>query len=522
MNDKILQKDLEGLGLSKNEASTYLALQQKGKTKAGELIKETGLHRNLVYQALDALAQKRLLTKSSMGTVALFQATDPMHLLDGIREQKLTAERIIDELKEKQKIVDQEITIYEGAEGLRAFSLKAAESLAPGKTLYVLGSGGPRFGKAMGNAALKKYYSLIEKNGNARILMYQTQQYTPAMYAMTKHSSKFSFRILPFDMTPAAGVVFTDESVALLIYGEPIAVIEVKNQHLVEAYRNYFELLWNQEVRIEHGFDAIKRGFSNIVQELNPGDEYYSIGTQTGKPGSDLAQFFKEYHTQRIQKGVICKLLSYKEDTEIIRNRYHEGGDPGEKISHIKPLTQTSTGFIQTILYNNKVLIPIFYGEQPMTILFENKELYRGFKDYFDELWSQKTQTFEGYDGIVTLCETVLQQPEDLSLIAATGFILNSHPDYYREFTRKRNERGIHLHMLANESTRGMPWTQLPGSTAAYLPPEFESPMVVWVFGDYVANVMWQDSPRVFLTNDRKTADAYRQYYGALKKIAKE
>lgn len=158
MNDKILQKDLEGLGLSKNEASTYLALQQKGKTKAGELIKETGLHRNLVYQALDALAQKRLLTKSSMGTVALFQATDPMHLLDGIREQKLTAERIIDELKEKQKIVDQEITIYEGAEGLRAFSLKAAESLAPGKTLYVLGSGGPRFGKAMGNAALKKYY----------------------------------------------------------------------------------------------------------------------------------------------------------------------------------------------------------------------------------------------------------------------------------------------------------------------------------------------------------------------------
>ncbi len=521
MNDNSLQKDLEGLGLSKNEASTYLALQQKGKTKAGELIRDTGLHRNLVYQALDVLAQKRLLTKSTMGGVALFQATDPIHLLDSLREQKLTAERIVDALKEQKKIVDQEITIYEGAEGLRAFTLKCAEVLEPGETIHVLGSGGVRFGKAMGAQALKKYYALIEKHGKAKILMYQTQQYTPAMYAMTQNSKKFAFRILPFDMTPAAGVVFTDHSVALLVYEDPIAVIEIKNQHLIDAYRNYFELLWNQEVRIEHGIDAIKRGFTSIVDELNPGDEYFSIGTQTGEPGSDLAQFFTEYHTKRVKKGVVCKLLSYKGDTEVIRDRYQKAGDPEEKVSFVKPLTQTGVGFIQTILYKNKVLIPI-YGERPMTITFENAELYRGFKDYFDELWNQKTQTFEGYDGIIALCETVLQQREDLYLIAATGTILKTHGEYYSEFTERRVAHGIHLHMLANASTRGLPWAQLPYSTIAYLPPEFEGPMVVWVFGDYVANVIWQESPRVFLTKDRNTADAYRQQFKALKKVAKE
>lgn len=520
MHDNPLQKDLVALGLSKNEASTYLALQQKGKTKAGDLIRDTGLHRNLVYQALDALSQKRLLTKSSAGSVSLFQATDPIHLLDSLREQNMTAERIVETLKEQKKIVDQEITIYEGAEGLRAFSLKAAELLDPGETVHVLGSGGVRFSKAMGARALKKYYGLIEKHGNAKILMYQTQQYTPAMHAMTKNSAKFAFRILPFDMTPAAGVVFTEHSVALLIYEDPIAVIEIKNQHLVEAYRNYFELLWSQEVRIEHGMDAIKRGFTAILDELNPGDEYDSIGTQTGEPGSDLAQFFIEYHTKRVKKGVVCKLLSYKQDTEIIRERYHQAGDPQEKVSFVKSLTQTGVGFIQTILYKNKVFIPIF-GDRPMVIVFENVELYRGFKDYFNELWNQKTQTLEGADGIIALCETVLQQREDLYLIAATGTILKMHAEYYAEFTKRREALGIHLHMLANESTRGLPWTRLPLSTIAYLPPEFEGPMVVWVFGDYVANVIWQESPRVFLTNDRKTADAYRQQFGALKKVAK-
>lgn len=520
MHDNQLQKDLEGLGLSKSEASTYLALQQKGKTKAGELIRDTGLHRNLVYQALDVLGQKRLLTKTSMGSVALFQATDPIHLLDGLREQEISAERIIDVLKEQKKIVDQEITVYEGAEGLRAFLLKTAEMLEPEETIHVLGSGGSRFAKAMGTHALKKYYASIERRGNAKILMYQTQQYTPAMLKLIQNSTKFAFRILPFDMTPAAGVVFTDHSVALLVYEDPIAVIEINNQHLVDAYRNYFELLWDQEVRIEHGIDAIQRAFMNIINELKPGDEYYSIGTQTGEPGSDLAKFFEQYHTARVKKGIVCKLLSYKQDTEIIRDRYHKAGDPEERISHVKPLRQTTTGFMQTMLYNNKVLIPI-YGDRPMVMLFENPKLYQGFKDYFDELWNAKTQTFEGADGIVALCETVLQQRDHLYLIAATGNILETHPEYYKEFTKKRKALGIELHTLANESVRGTPFANTFATSMFYLPPEFESPMVVWVFGDYVANVMWSSPPRVFLTEDRKTADSYRQYYVGLRRIAK-
>jgi len=96
----MLKNDLENLGLNKNEVATYLALQEMGKAKAGELIKETGLHRNLIYQALDALVSRRLASKLTTGSVALFQSTDPSHLLDSVREQELTAQRVIEELKE--------------------------------------------------------------------------------------------------------------------------------------------------------------------------------------------------------------------------------------------------------------------------------------------------------------------------------------------------------------------------------------------------------------------------------------
>lgn len=516
----MLSKDLEKLGLTKNEAATYLVLQESGKVKAGKLIQETGLHRNLVYQALESLAQKRLLTKSTAGSVALFQATDPSNFLQAIREQELTAERIIEELKERKKLSDQEITIYEGPEGIRAYCLKNASSLKDGQNIHVIGTGGPRLEKAMGSQAMKKYFSLIEKNGGIKVLAYRTQQYTESMLALIRSKPMFQFRILPINLAPAAGVIFTEESVGFVVYEGSMAVIEIRNPHLVEAYKNYFDLLWNQEVKIEQGVDAVKRAFMQIIEDLQPGEEYYSIGTQTGAVGSELALFFDHYHTARVKRGVICKLLSYKTDTTIIRERYHKAGDKQERVSFIKPLSQTATGFIQTILYKNKIVIPI-YGENPMVIIFENQQVYDGFKQYFDELWNQDTQTLEGENAVKELCEAVLQENKDLYLIAANGAILENYSGYYKAFTQQRVKQGIHLYMLANESIRNTELTKLPNSTAAYLPKEFESPMVVWVFGDYVANVLWQRKLRIFLTKDASVAESYRQYYSALKKIAK-
>ena len=516
----MLKNDLENLGLNKNEVATYLALQEMGKAKAGELIKETGLHRNLIYQALDALVSRRLASKLTTGSVALFQSTDPSHLLDSVREQELTAQRVIEELKEKKKIVDQEMTIYEGAEGMRAFSLRVAENLESGEVMYVLGSGGRKYEKAMGMRALKKFYSSIEQQGRARVLMYQTQQYTPEMYAFTRGKPQFDLRVLPYNLTPSAGILFTNHTIGFLLFEDPTAVIEIKNPHLIEAYRHYFELLWNQQVRIEEGEDAIKRVFMQIMEELKTGDEYYAIGTQTGEEGSELARFFEQYHKARVQKGITCKLLSYKQDTQTLRVRFHKAGDLEGKISHIRSLPRTVAGFIQTILYNNKVIIPL-YGDCPMVITFENKQLYEGFKQYFDELWNQTTQIFEGKDSIVALREAVLEEGRDLFVIADTGLILHVHADDDKIFTQRRVESGIHLYVLANASIRGSVFIKLPDSTISYLPSEFESPMAIWVFGDFVASVLGQESQKIFLTKDKVIAEAYRAYYTKLQTITK-
>lgn len=242
--------DLRTLGLNKNEAITYSTLQGTGKITAGELITKTGLHRNLVYQALEALGKKHLATKSNAGGAALFQATDPSHLLDHVREQELVAERAIEEMQQRTKVAGQEITIYEGAEGIRAYNLHNASALKKGDCIYVIGTGGQRLEQAMGMPAIKKYFSLIEKNGAIKVLAYPTQQYTENMYALIKNKPMFTFRLLPTNLAPAAGVIFTKHSVGFIIYEGAPAVIEVRNPHLVQAYQHYFDLLWNGQTAV--------------------------------------------------------------------------------------------------------------------------------------------------------------------------------------------------------------------------------------------------------------------------------
>ena len=524
----MISNDLEGLGLNKNEATVYLALQGLGKTKAGEVIKETGLHRNLVYQALEALAGRRLLTKSTSGSVALFSPTDPIHLLDTIREAELTAERVIGELKEKKKIVDQEITVYEGAEGMRSFSFKNAESLKPGESIYVLGSGGSKFETAMGDRGLKKYFDTIAKHGGAKVLMYEPQQYSKQIYKLTGKHSTFEFRILPVSMTPSAGVVFTNHSVAFHIYEDPIAVIEIKNPHLVEAYKNYFELLWNQQVRVEHGLDALKRAFYAIVDDLAPGAEYYSIGTNTGIGKLGIDKMFDEYHSYRVKKGVGCKLLSYRGDTDRIKERFRRAGDQSGKISHVRPLPRTSMGPMSTILYNGKVFIPI-YGEDPTVIVFENQELYQGFKQYFDELWNQDVTIAYGREAFTSALDDMLEELQPGETYRVLGASVGTQTQapwkkFYDEFHQTRIKKGVRVQMLSYEDAyreirqrfidQGDPLLRV--SEIRPLRRTQLAPLQVNLFKDRVLLILYGEEPTIITLDRSEVFEGFSTYFEEL------
>lgn len=522
MTASMLRVDLEKLGLTAHEADVYLCLFQKGKSRAGDLIKALGLHRNSLYQALEGLVARRLVTKTTHEGVFHFQTTDVEHLRDPLREQEVVAQSVIQQLKERARLTDQEITVYEGEDAIRAFSLKNAAGLEPGERIHVLGSGGKRFEQAMGPEALRTYLKEIDtRRGGVRTLMYKRQTFTPNTFDLMYQMRDTQIRILPYELTSAANVVFTNKSVAFQIFEQPYTVVEVRNPHLVTAYKNYFEMLWSQNVRIQHGEEALRDAFYGMVDVLKSGESYAVLGGNLGEEYRRLAGFFDEFHRYRIQRGVVAHILAQREAAPGIRLRNREQGDPEEKISIVKSFQTPFLSPMQINLYQGKAVM-ILYKPDPVVLYFEDQEIYSGFKLYFDEIWQRRIDTLFGHQGIIELCERVLDEEADLYLIAATGNIAKTHPDYYPIFTKRRLEKGIHLYALANEAARGNGFSTLAGATVRYLPPVFASPMVIWIFGNTVAHVIWQEPETIFVIQDAQVADSYRQYYQALGRMTRE
>ena len=120
---------LESLGLSKNEAKTYLALLKLGSVPAGPLIKDLGMHRAAVYNLLDLLIDKGLVHYVIQANRKYFEAQKPARLFELIqtKQQKLKQQeqklnQFLPELELQRKLSKetQEGTVYKGKKGLKS------------------------------------------------------------------------------------------------------------------------------------------------------------------------------------------------------------------------------------------------------------------------------------------------------------------------------------------------------------------------------------------------------------------
>jgi sugar-specific transcriptional regulator TrmB len=57
---------LESIGLTKNEGKVYLTLLKTGTSKTGNLLKNSGLNSGKIYEILDSLKRKGLISETEL------------------------------------------------------------------------------------------------------------------------------------------------------------------------------------------------------------------------------------------------------------------------------------------------------------------------------------------------------------------------------------------------------------------------------------------------------------------------
>src|SRR3989344_3857642 len=93
--------NLKDAGLTENENKIYTALIEIGPTLAGKISRKTGLHRRTVYDVVETLIQKGLVSYILENNRRVFNAVDPEHILDLMEEKKQSLRPLINNLRQK-------------------------------------------------------------------------------------------------------------------------------------------------------------------------------------------------------------------------------------------------------------------------------------------------------------------------------------------------------------------------------------------------------------------------------------
>lgn len=231
----VIEKTLERIGLSANEAGIYIALLKEGPSKAGALSKTAQINRTSTYDALKRLLEKGLVKYRIEANRKLFEAENPERLVDFLKELEEDARELLPKLKTilKEPKEKREVTLYYGYKGMRSVF---QEILKEGKPNCVLDTEERPFSLRMPYYAPHFARGVEEKKITIRHLANPGVEVKP-----TKTTEVRYFR------TRRGGKVVVNicgNTVSILIWTEPPEAVVIKNPAVADAFRNYFEFLW--------------------------------------------------------------------------------------------------------------------------------------------------------------------------------------------------------------------------------------------------------------------------------------
>ena len=237
---------LEEVGLAGNEIKVYLALLDLGSALAGEITKKSGVNRTNVYDALDKLIEKGLVSYVIKANRKCFEAASPERIIKYLNEKEEEIKRkrelvnsVLTDLETRRKLTKepQEATIYKGRKGLKSV---AEDVLRTKKGLLAFGAEG-KFVEIVTHYAEQWHM----RRGTLKIpvkIIYNEK------IRAKKSKAKFPILQMRFNSnvydTPATTWIYGDKIAIIVWSDQPIATL-IRSKDVADSYRQFFNILWN-------------------------------------------------------------------------------------------------------------------------------------------------------------------------------------------------------------------------------------------------------------------------------------
>lgn len=241
MHTELLRK----LGLSEGEIKIYTALLILGLSPVNKLHEKTGIERRNIYDILNKLIEKGLVSYTDENKKRSFQLAHPKRLLGYIEEKKASLEETKQQIENSLHSLLQEFQLkkpeiraetYRGKEGIKAIW----EDMLNYPATYWLGSG--------------RY---VPKNMPAFFQQWNTRRIRKKIkwLNLMREEMKKEIKVMPFEQVKYLPPEFSGSPTVIGIYGnkvvnflfgENLFAFVIESKELAENYRRYHKYLWER------------------------------------------------------------------------------------------------------------------------------------------------------------------------------------------------------------------------------------------------------------------------------------
>ncbi len=358
------------LGLSDGEISVYLALLKLGLCPVSKIKEESNLHRTTIYDFLEKLLNKGLISYVVKNKVKYYNAAHPNKLFEFLKEKQDHLDEVLPDLVKLANIEKEEVSVevYKGKEGMKTVMMDIVKG---GHELLGIGIDEALYKKNL--PIFMEKYQMMQKEHNLHERL--ITKINPDDLLDTSHCH---YKFVPESSFSPTSTVIYDDKVQIALWEPSLTSIIIKNKKLANAYRNHFEHLWNQESMIFRGEEEVKQMFLHLLEQENLQKDWLVFGTPP--ISEDLAKFFISTDPILIKKGIKTKIILDEREKRLI-DFYNKS-----PTTTVKVMPKEFMSPSEVDIFGDRVAI-VLWENDPMAILIENKHIADSFRQYFQVLW---------------------------------------------------------------------------------------------------------------------------------------
>jgi len=237
------EKILKELGFSEREIKVYLAMLELGETTVGPIASKTKIQHSKVYQTLEKLIDRGLISFVMKSKTKYFFAQEPKLIMNMLKEKERELSEILPQLEKRREFAkEQQIaTVYEGYKAIKSMFDLILDSLTNKSYYFVFAFKSEYVESEIAKNFLRGIHMRLAEKGvdDKLIANISIREEFIANYSDIKNV-KFKFT----DMNLPLGLMIIDDNVINWVWGERPTAIQIKSKQIAEQYKKFFLGNW--------------------------------------------------------------------------------------------------------------------------------------------------------------------------------------------------------------------------------------------------------------------------------------